>query len=313
MKYISIAVLAVLAVPAMGFEAPGALGLLRFTAGSDASRRALVPVSAPAEVKPAQVSRASSDMGVRLRAVSDRFLGIPYVLGPLGEGAQGEFDRGPLVSFAGLDCTTFVEETIAFTLGADEAAAMDMLRRIRYNKGVIAYKERNHFPETDWLPNNIAAGFIEDITSRIAGSQTAAVRKVISKRAWYLNKTEASLKGFDSEAPAQRKARLERLRAAGADIPDQAALIKYVPLELLTGLLPAIPSGTVVSLVREARDDRPTVITHQFFIFDGPYGKIIRHAALGKQVMDVPAADYIANLATASWRVLGFNLAAVVN
>jgi hypothetical protein len=52
-------------------------------------------------------------------------------------------------------------------------------------------------------------------------------------------------------------------------------------------------------------------VSHQFFIFDGPNGKIIRHAAFGKQVMDVPAAQYIAGLSASSWKVLGFNLAAV--
>ena len=84
-----------------------------------------------------------------------------------------------------------------------------------------------------------------------------------------------------------------------------------MPLEALAELLPRIPSGTVVSVVREDRPDRPTLVTHQFFIFDGPGGKTIRHAAQGKQVLDVPAAQYIEGLANSAWRILGFNLAAV--
>ncbi|HNW44695.1 MAG TPA: DUF1460 domain-containing protein [Elusimicrobiales bacterium] len=316
--------------PATGFKLAFALILSAFAAAPAAAQAhgafsalqlsaprgyapVFAPVSSPAPVKYNSNLRGAADIGVRLRAVSDRFLGIPYVLGPLGEGAQGEFDRGPLVSFTGLDCTTFVEETLAFTLGADDAGALDTLRRIRYKDGRIAYEARNHFPEVDWLPNNIAAGFLKDITAQVGGSGTGTVRKIISKRAWYQGKTEADLKGFEAEPAEQRRARLERLRAAGAGFADQEAAIQYVPLSLLPGLLPAIPSGTVVSLVRESRPDKPTVVTHQFFIFDGPYGKIIRHAALGKQVMDVPAAEYIANLATyTSWKVLGFNLAAVV-
>jgi len=292
---------------AAAFSTSGAFNSLRFSA-ANLYLPVSVPVSAPAAVR----SRADESAGARLFSASGRFLGLPYVLGPLGEGETGEFDRSPLVSFSGLDCTTFVEETIAFTLGAGQADAMDVLRRIRYLNGEISYAARNHFPETDWLPNNIAAGFIKDITVQVAGPSARSVSKVISKRAWYAAKTAADLKGFDSDSQAQQQARLARLRAIGAGLPDQEVSINYVPLAALPALLADIPSGTVVSLVREARADKPTLITHQFFIFDGPAGKIIRHAALGKQVMDVPAAEYIANLSTyTSWKVLGFNLSAV--
>lgn len=283
-----------------------AFGSLRLRAGS-ASAPSLAPVPAPA----AAYRATAADLGARLFAASQKFLGVPYVLGPLGEGADGEFDRDPLISFDGLDCTTFVEETMAFALGG-EAGAQDVLRRIRYEGGVVSYQARNHFTEADWLPNNRAAGFLRDITAQVGGRRVPAVKKTISKRAWYAAKTEADLKGFGNEAPELRAQRLERLRALGAGLPDETVLLSYVPLAQLPALLPSIPSGTVVSLVREARDDKPTVVTHQFFIFDGPKGKIIRHAAQGKQVLDVPAADYIANLATyTSWKVLGFNLAAV--
>ncbi|OGR66867.1 MAG: hypothetical protein A2081_03075 [Elusimicrobia bacterium GWC2_61_19] len=245
-----------------------------------------------------------------LLAASEKFLGVKYVLGPLGEGPDAEFDRGPLMSYTGLDCTTFVEETMAFALGG-EAGAPDLLRRIRYQDGLISYRTRNHFTELDWLPNNIAAGFLEDITAGVAGANTRTVRKIISKRAWYAAKTAAELHGFETEPPAQHAARLNRLRALGAAMPDQAAAINYVPLEAVFALLDRIPSGTVVALVREDRPDEPSLVSHQFFIFDGPSGKIIRHAAFGKMVLDVPAADYLAGLANAGWRVLGLNLSSV--
>jgi hypothetical protein len=303
MKIILTALLTLAAAPA--FCAPAALEALRLAVPEAANFIPAVTAPAPA------AGSAAALAGASLFAASSRFLGVPYVLGPLGEGPQGEFDRGPLVSYTGLDCTTFVEETMAFALGGDEASSLEILRRIRYRGGIISYQTRNHFTEADWLPNNIAAGFLRDITGEVAGAGVRAVRKVISKRAWYQAKTEADLKGFDGETPAQRAERLARFRALGAAMPDQDVTLSYVPLEDLAALLPRIPSGTVVSLVREARDDKPTVISHQFFIFDGPGGKIIRHASLGKMVLDVPAADYISKLAGSSWRVLGFNLAAV--
>ena len=85
-----------------------------------------------------------------------------------------------------------------------------------------------------------------------------------------------------------------------------------MPLADLPRLLARIPDGTVVSVVREDRADKPTLVTHQLLILDGPRGKLIRHAAQGRQVMDVDALDYVKGLEGAAWPVLGFNLAAVV-
>lgn len=271
----------------------------------------LAAADAPSVPEPVSDALAQAPAAAKLLAASSRFLGVPYVLGPLGEGPSGEFDRGPLVSFTGLDCTTFVEETLAAAMGGGGAPDMDLLRRIRYKDGVISYRTRNHFTELDWLPNNIAAGFLRDITAEVAGPKAASVSKTISKKAWYRAKTAADLKGFGDETPEQLQARLARFRALGDDMPDALASIAYVPLADLPGLLDRIPSGTVVAVVREDKPDKPTLVSHQFFIFGGPGGKFIRHAAYGKQVMDVPAAQYIAGLSGASWKILGFNLAAV--
>lgn len=298
------------AVNAAAFDA-SALGALRVAApGAGLRGAARVPaVSAPIYAEPARDYRGP---GVDMLPGSKMFLGVPYVLGPLGEGPGAEFDRGPLVSYKGLDCTTFVEQAMAFSLAGSEAEALDLLRRIRYRGGVISYQTRNHFTELDWLPNNIAAGFLRDITADVAGAAARTATKTISKRAWYAAKTEADLDGFDWEAPAARAERAERLRALGADIPDAVARINYVPLEDLPRLLPRIPSGTVVSIVRADQADKPTLVSHQLLILDGRRGKTIRHAAQGKQVLDVDAAAYIAGLSSYSWRVLGFNLAQVL-
>lgn len=244
-----------------------------------------------------------------LAAASARFLGLPYVLGALGEGEAGEFDRDPLISFSGLDCTTFVEQSLAFAIGG-EAGALDALRRIRYANGVVAYEARNHFTETDWLPNNIAAGLLRDITAEIAGARVKSEGKVISKRAWYRARTLDDIRGFDWESPAARAARLARLRALGDSMDDQMVYMDYVPLADLPRLLARIPSGTVASVVRADRPDKPTLVTHQLLILDGPDGKIFRHAAQGKRVLDVDAAEYLRGLAGQAWPVLGLNLAA---
>src|SRR5690242_633503 len=50
----------------------------------------------------------------RLLSNSERFLGVPYLASPLGEG-EG-FDADPTLRFDAVDCLTFVEETIALSL-----------------------------------------------------------------------------------------------------------------------------------------------------------------------------------------------------
>ncbi|OGR39884.1 MAG: hypothetical protein A2X29_12000 [Elusimicrobia bacterium GWA2_64_40] len=309
MKFISALILALAcAANAAAYDA-SALGALRVSApGAGLRGLAAVPPVRAERVYAAAYRHNSVDM----LAGSRPFMGLPYVLGPLGEGPGAEFDRGPLVSYSGLDCTTFVEQAMAFALGNSEAEALDLLRLIRYRGGNISYENRNHFTELDWLPNNIAAGFLRDITAEIAGSEARSAAKTISKRAWYAAKTEADLDGFDWEAPEARAARAARLRALGAGLPDQRATVNYVPLEALPRLLARIPHGTVVSIVREDQPDKPTLVSHQLLIIDGGRGKIIRHAAQGRQVLDTDAAQYIAGLSGAKWRVLGFNLAQVL-
>ncbi|MDE1977050.1 MAG: DUF1460 domain-containing protein, partial [Elusimicrobia bacterium] len=163
----------------------------------------------------------------RIEVVSSYFLGTPYVLGPMGEGPQGEFDRNPIVSFSALDCTTFVEETMAFSLDPDLAGGTALLQKIRYKDGVISYQTRNHFPSVDWIPNNIKAGFIKDITREIAGNQTRIATKTISKSAWYAAKTAAGLEGISGLSPAQEDALVSKWRSLGASIPDQKASLPY--------------------------------------------------------------------------------------
>ena len=308
MKILATILLAMTCAGPAAAAGPSAIGALHSSALIPGLRLSAAHIPMPAA--PARVD-ADQSAGGQLFAASERFLGLPYVLGPLGEGADAEFDRDPLVSYRGLDCTTFVEQTMAFALGRNADDALNILRHIRYRRGRVAYEERNHFTETDWLPNNISTGFLRDITGEVAGSAARSVSKTISKRAWYAKKTEADLSGFDWETAAGRAARAARLRALGANIPDQRVALNYVPLEDLPRLLGAIPHGTVVSLVREDRADKPTLVSHQFFIFDGPRGKIVRHAAQGRQVLDVDAAQYIAGLSGSPWRVLGFNLAQV--
>lgn len=257
--------------------------------------------------------RKNPDLNARVTAVSEAFLDTPYRLGPLGEGRDGTFDSEPLYSFDRLDCTTFVEEVMALSLQPDLRKALDKtLREIRYKAGWVDYVARNHFPEADWLPNNIAAGFIEDITDKVAGERTKFAVKTISKRDWYAKKTLDEIQGFGHEPKPERERRLEALRALGRNIRDVQVTIPYVAVEDLAEFLPSIPSGTIVNFVREDQPDKPVLVTHQAFIVNDGSVKMLRHAAFNRRVEDVPVLEYFAKLEGSSWRVLGINLDAVL-
>ncbi len=170
-------------------------------------------------------------MPQRVEAISALFLGVPYKLGPLGEGPDGEFDRDPLIRFDAFDCTTFVETVMALALDSDLDFAARTLQKIRYKDGQIGYATRNHFIELDWVPNNVRAGYLHDITSDVAGRNAVKVHKTISKRRWYRRKSLASLEGAFTKYEKQRL--LFKLRHLGSRLPDERATLTVLPLKAL--------------------------------------------------------------------------------
>ena len=249
----------------------------------------------------------------RIVEISAHFLGIPYRLGPLGEGSRGEFDRKPLISFSAVDCTTFVEETMALSLARDLNEAKEILKHIRYKGGVVSYQTRNHFPSVDWIPNNIAAGFIKDITARIAGPDIEVASKWISKEKWYREKKISDITGFPKMSPEEKENLLQALRGLGESMPDEEAQIPYLPIRDFEERLAQIPSGTIANLVRADRLDKPVLISHQVFIIQKGGETYIRHAAFDSVVKDVPALEYFSRYESSKWPLLGINLDEVVD
>lgn len=248
----------------------------------------------------------------RIEAVSESFLGVPYRLGPLGEGPAGEFDAEPLSNLKEFDCTTYVEQVMALALEPDARKALDVvLPKIRYKGGVVSYETRNHFTELDWVPNVAAAGFLKDITREVAPREAKTATKTISKRRWYEGRTLEDIQGFPDASLADKTARLARLKALAPRFEDQTVSIPYIPIEVLPGLLEKIPSGTIANLVRADAPDIPTMISHQFFFIQKGGQTYVRHAASGRRVEDVLAVEYLARYARSSWRLLGVDLNAL--
>jgi hypothetical protein len=252
-----------------------------------------------------RIDRQAASLPQRVEAISELFLGVPYKLGPLGEGASGEFDRDPPIRFDAFDCTTFVETVMALALDSDLEAATRTLQKIRYKDGQIGFATRNHFIELDWVPNNVRAGYLRDITSDVAGRNAVKIRKTISKRRWYLRKSLASLEGAFTEN--EKKSQLLKLRRLGKPFPDKRATLTVLPLKALPLALANIPSGTIANLVHADRRYRDTVVSHQVLLIKKSDGWYVRHAASDKAVEDDPIGILATNK-DPSWPLIGLNL-----
>jgi hypothetical protein len=273
--------------------------------GSPVAPLELPPSNTHIQEQLRRIHQQAPSLAQRVEAVSELFLGVPYKLGSLGEGPDGEFDRDPLIRFDAFDCTTFVETVMALSLDGDLESATRTLQKIRYKDGQIGYATRNHFIELDWVPNNVRAGYLHDITSEVAGRNAVKVHKTISKRRWYLRKSRLSLDGGFTED--EKKPLALKLQHLGSRFPDQRATLTLLPLKALPLALPNIPSGTIANLVHASQRYKETIVSHQVLLIKKSDGWYVRHAASDKTVEDDPIA-ILARYKDSRWPLIGLNL-----
>lgn len=119
----------------------------------------------------------TSILGKGLVQVGRSFMGTPYVEKTLEVGKTETLT----INFRGLDCTTFVENVLAFglLLKEDNKSLSDFaeaLKTIRYRNGVLnGHTSRLHY-FTEWIRNNGKKVLVKDITSNLGGE---AVHKTI--------------------------------------------------------------------------------------------------------------------------------------
>ena len=118
------------------------------------------------------------DFGLTLVVVGKTFLGTPYVAKTLEIGETETL----VINLHGLDCTTYVENVLAFSLLLREGKSdfnyyTNELETIRYKNGKLdGYASRLHY-FSEWIANNEKKGLIKDITSKIGGIE---IRKEIN-------------------------------------------------------------------------------------------------------------------------------------
>ncbi len=119
--------------------------------------------------------------GALMVAVGKSFLGIPYVAQTLEIGPQETL----VINLQGLDCTTFVENALAFSIMKKSGVEsfdeyIRILENIRYLDGQInGYSSRLHY-FSDWIAQNQSKGLVRDITQELGGSEIEKDRNFMS-------------------------------------------------------------------------------------------------------------------------------------
>lgn len=192
-------------------------------------------------------------------SIGARYLGARYQIDPLGEECSPDTD--PLIRTDAFDCTTFVETSLA-------SGDVDALTRIRYKNGVVDFKNRNHFIESDWISNN------SDIVKNASAQYGKPVVRhvVIDRAAW-----------------------LRRVHNIDADDASIAVDMEYIPYQNITTINNTEPMVVLFIVGNDKKSDTlgtDLAVVHMGFLLPGG---TLRHASsVAGHVVDVDFYEYIA-------------------
>lgn len=191
--------------------------------------------------------------------IGAQYLGARYILDPLGE--EDGYDTDPLIRYDAFDCTTFVETVLA-------DGDISQLMKIRYRDGIVRWENRNHFIETDWLPNN--SNLLRNVSERYG---SAVVRHVVvDKRSW---------------------ARV--VHGMVIDVAPVRASIEYLPYDKIYDIKNDAPLIVLFIVGNSEKNDKiatDIAVVHMGFLLPG--GQVIRHASVGRGVVDDDFDEYLA-------------------
>ncbi len=282
--------------PRVSATAAEALGRLGVTADDllelrrKAARKRLASSGLKPDVLAAELAALGLPFTDRLLALSELFLGVPYRSSPLGEGAG--VDPGPLYRWDAVDCLTFVEQVLALANTSRSDQVLPLLIDLRYQEGSVAYGQRNHLMEHQWLPGNAAKGWFRDITEEIGEEAVVTARKEITAESW------ANRRGADLPLEAN-------------EIPLGVSELPIIPIDKLGGLVERIPDGAILVVVRHDIPSRPFRVTHLGIVVRKEGRPHLRHAARAtyKSVIDEDLNTFVLrNKGYRSWPVAGFNI-----
>ena len=219
------------------------------------------------------------DFGQTLVAVGKTFLGTPYVAKTL---EIGEIET-LVINLHGLDCTTYVENVLAFglMLQNEETQFEDYtneLETIRYKNGKLdGYASRLHY-FSEWIANNEKKGLLKDITSEIGG-------KEITKEINFMS-SHRDLYPFLKD-----DVNYEKIKASEDYLNNQAICI--LPQDQIEANEHLIQSGDIIALTTSING---LDITHTGIASREKDGRIhLLHASSSGEVKvsELPLVDYL--------------------
>ena len=219
------------------------------------------------------------DLGKTMVAVGKTFLGTPYVAKTLEIGETETM----VINLHGLDCTTYVENVLAFglMLKNEETQFEDYtnkLETIRYKNGKLdGYASRLHY-FSEWIANNEKKGLLRDITSEIGG-------KEITKKINFMS-SHRDLYPFLKD-----DANYEKIKVSENYLNNQAICI--LPQDQIEGNEHLIRTGDIIALTTSING---LDITHTGIASLEKDGRIhLLHASSSGEVKvsELPLVDYL--------------------
>ncbi|WP_127020131.1 N-acetylmuramoyl-L-alanine amidase-like domain-containing protein [Flagellimonas beolgyonensis] len=225
----------------------------------------------------------ASNLGDTISLVGQSFLGTPYVEKTLEVGDTETL----VVNFSGLDCTTFVENVLAFTalLKKQQNDFQDFaseLETIRYRNGEMkGYPSRLHY-FTEWIRNNEKKGLVKDITKDLGGIE-------LEKPINFMGTHRDLYPFLASDANFQAMQQVESQLAKET--------LCYLPQNQIADKEHLIQSGDIIAL---ATSIKGLDVTHTGIAIHRPDGRLhLLHASSKNgevEISELPLADYLKNI-----------------
>lgn len=214
----------------------------------------------------------------RLIALGKLFLGTPYVAKTL----ELEGGESIVLNLRGLDCTTYVENVLAFNqLSLQPEKSLEdfgkQIERIRYRDGQLhGYSSRLHY-FSEWISNNEEKGLVKDLTTSM-GSVTE-VRNID-----FMGKHPQFYPQLSDKGEVQKITKIEERLSSQP--------FNYIPLAEIPAIEHKIESGDILALVTSING---LDVTHTGFALWQKGQLHLLHASTSGEVVisDKPLTSYL--------------------
>ena len=227
-----------------------------------------------------EISGHQNDLfGEELVNIGKTFIGTPYVAKTLEVGSEESL----VITLKGLDCTTYVENVLAFALVKELPepnfdSFVETLEKIRYRNGQLnGYGSRLHY-FTEWISDNEKKGLVQNITAPLGGIE-------VDKKLDFMSTHRDLYPSLKEEQSFHQIQETER------NLQQQSLCI--LSQEMLAMNEEQIHSGDIIAL---ATSIDGLDVTHTGFAIRADDGRIhLLHASSSGavEISELPLVDYL--------------------